>query len=123
MWKCTLRLSALPKRWISVTAPHCALARSHAGLIRQPARDHPLHDAQHRADGLGFAGEQEAQGIRERSAPIAAPGAGRTRLRRGVSPTLAMRRAPQLGQKPRFLQENATSRSAWHCSHTTRRNP
>jgi hypothetical protein len=35
----------------------------------------------------------------------------------------AMRRAPQLGQKPRFLQEYATSLSARQCSQTTRRKP
>lgn len=35
----------------------------------------------------------------------------------------SMRHAPQLGQKPRFLQENATSRSDRQCSHTTRRKP
>lgn len=35
----------------------------------------------------------------------------------------AMRRAPQLGQKPRRLQLNATRRSAWQCSHTTRTKP
>jgi len=34
-----------------------------ARLICQPSRDHAMHDAQHRADGVGLAGEQEAQGI------------------------------------------------------------
>ncbi len=31
-----------------------------ARLIRQPARDHARDDPQHRADGFGAAGEQEA---------------------------------------------------------------
>lgn len=35
----------------------------------------------------------------------------------------AIRRAPQLGQKPRRLQLNATSFSAWQASHLTRRKP
>jgi hypothetical protein len=35
----------------------------------------------------------------------------------------AMRRAPQEGQNPRFLQLNATSFSAWHRSQRTRRKP
>jgi len=35
----------------------------------------------------------------------------------------AIRRAPQLGQNPRRLHENATSFSAWHASHFTRRKP
>ena len=32
-----------------------------ARLIGQPAGDQPMHDAQHRADGVGLAGEQQAQ--------------------------------------------------------------
>lgn len=32
-----------------------------AGLVGQPARDHAMHDRQHRADRFGLAGEQEAQ--------------------------------------------------------------
>jgi len=32
-----------------------------ARLIRQPARDHAMHDAQHRADGFGLAGERSGQ--------------------------------------------------------------
>ena len=35
------------------------------GLIGQPAADHALHDRQHRANGIRFAGEQEPQGARE----------------------------------------------------------
>ena len=34
-----------------------------------------------------------------------------------------IRRAPQLGQNPRRLHENATSFSAWQASHLTRRKP
>ena len=49
-----------------------------ARLIRQPSCDHAMHDPQHRADGFGLAGEQEAQRDRENSAHIAAPAAGRT---------------------------------------------
>ena len=71
-------MSALPKRCISVTAPHCALTRS---------------------------------------TPVRAANTSSTRFRANS----AMRRARKLRQKPRFLQENARSRSAWHCSHTTRR--
>jgi hypothetical protein len=42
---------------------HAALRRipRHAGLIGKPAGDHALHDAEHRADGIRFAGEQEAK--------------------------------------------------------------
>ena len=36
-----------------------------ARLIRQSSRDHAMHDPQHRADGFGLAGEQEAQRIRK----------------------------------------------------------
>jgi hypothetical protein len=35
----------------------------------------------------------------------------------------AMRRAPQLGQKPRRLQLNATRCSVWQLSQRTRRKP
>jgi hypothetical protein len=35
----------------------------------------------------------------------------------------AMHRAPHEGQNPRFLQLNATSFSAWHCSQRTRMDP
>jgi hypothetical protein len=35
----------------------------------------------------------------------------------------AMRLAPHEGQNPRFLQLNATSFQAWHCSQRRRSNP
>lgn len=41
-----------------------------ARLIRQPAADDPLHDAQHRADHLRLAGEQQAQGKRNAQHPL-----------------------------------------------------
>jgi hypothetical protein len=34
MWKCTFRFKALPKRWMSVTAPHCAWRRVSPALRR-----------------------------------------------------------------------------------------
>lgn len=42
----------------------------HAGLIGKPTGDHTMHDAQHRADGIRFAGEQEAQRVRETQHPL-----------------------------------------------------
>ncbi|EKK97637.1 hypothetical protein VCHC61A2_3617 [Vibrio cholerae HC-61A2] len=41
-----------------------------AGLIGQPAGDHALHDAQHRANGFWLAGEQETQGVRKAQHPL-----------------------------------------------------
>ena len=41
-----------------------------ARLIRQPSCDHAMHDAQHRADGFGLAGEQEAQRHRDTQHPL-----------------------------------------------------
>jgi len=37
---------------------------------RQPSCDHALHDSQHRADGFGLAGEQEAQRHRDTQHPL-----------------------------------------------------
>jgi len=71
-----------------------------ARLIRQPARNHAMHDAQHRADGFGLAGEQEAQWIRKTQDPL--PHRPRAKhLFRKVTRTLghapcAVRRAPQI---------------------------
>lgn len=39
-------------------------------LIRKPARDHAMHDRQHRADGFRAAGEQEAQRVRNAQHPL-----------------------------------------------------
>ncbi|CRN69255.1 hypothetical protein PAERUG_P42_1_London_26_VIM_2_10_12_00013 [Pseudomonas aeruginosa] len=41
-----------------------------ADLIGQPAGDHALHDAQHRANGFWLAGEQETQGVRKAQHPL-----------------------------------------------------
>ena len=41
-----------------------------ACLIRQPSCDHTMHDPQHRADGFGLAGEQEAQRHRDTQHPL-----------------------------------------------------
>ena len=41
-----------------------------ARLIRQPARDHAMHDPQHRADHFRLAGEQEAQGVWKAQHPL-----------------------------------------------------
>jgi hypothetical protein len=41
-----------------------------ARLVRQPRADHALHDGQHRADAVRFAGEQEAQRIRKAQHPL-----------------------------------------------------
>jgi len=41
-----------------------------ARLIRQPFCDHAMHDPQHRADGFGLAGEQEAQRHRKTQHPL-----------------------------------------------------
>ena len=51
---------------------HAALRRipRHAGLIGKPTGDHTMHDAQHRADGLRLAGEQEAQRVGETQHPL-----------------------------------------------------
>ncbi len=51
---------------------HAALRRipRHAGLIGKPTGDHTMHDAQHRADRLRLAGEQEAQRVRKTQHPL-----------------------------------------------------
>lgn len=68
-WGCGFRLGvaeALDQR-------HRAALRGgaiNARLICQPSRDHAMHGAQHRADGVGLAGEQQAQGIGKTQNPL-----------------------------------------------------
>jgi len=117
-----------------------------ARLSRQPSCDHAMHDAQHRADGVGLAGEQEAQGIGNTQHPLPQRARAEHLFRQvkrtlGHAPRAAARAKPALlagkGQQP-LLRASCptpfgpaygcsnslqTNLSAWHCSHTTRKKP
>jgi hypothetical protein len=69
MWKSMLRFSAAE----ALDQRHRAALRCaplDARLSRQPSCDHAMHDPQHRADGFGLAGEQEAQRHRDTQHPL-----------------------------------------------------
>ncbi len=73
-------------------------------------------------------GTSVSKGIRKREYPLteghAGGGAGRLRVpTTSQAAVSAILRPPQDGQKPRHLQENATSRSYPHASQWTRKNP
>jgi len=73
-----------------------------ARLIRQPARDHAMHDAQHRADCFRAAGQQEAQWTRKTQHPL--PHRPRAEhLFRQVTRTLGHAPRAAAGAKPALL--------------------
>jgi hypothetical protein len=115
----------------------CRLA-SEPGLLDQMAGDDPIDDAEHLAHDCWTAGEQETQRIWKAQHPLAHRLLGKHLIdqqRRALGSgscfalppaslqSSAIRRAPQLGQKPRRLQLNATRCSAWQVSQRTRKKP
>ena len=58
MWKWILRFSALPKRWIRVTAPVRAVCLAMACFFDQVRRNHQVNDAQYMTHDPGPAGKQ-----------------------------------------------------------------
>ena len=117
-----LRVAGVPTRWISVTAPVWPVRRvSPARVSRWPEIVRYTTPS-----------TAEITAGRVTSRKRSAIGSEKTHWRSGRSGSIssassaavsAMRRAPQEGQKPRFLQLNATSFSAWHCSQRRRRKP
>jgi hypothetical protein len=95
-----------------------------ARLLRLPVADHAMHDGQHRTDGLWLAGEQPAQGegnaqhslphraraehVFHQTCPESVEGPVLSPVE-GCRALSAMRRAPQLGQKPVLSLSKALS--------------
>ena len=69
MWKWIFRFSALPKRWIKVTAPVCRFA-CQSCLADQTGRQGAMDDAEHLTHDRRAGGEQEALRIREAQHPL-----------------------------------------------------
>jgi hypothetical protein len=119
------------RRWTQVCA-------GQARFTDQMTGSRPVDDTEHLRDEPGPCRQQVAQRERQRQYPLT-NGLLRQDLvhepcrRLGNCSCIALpraslhsstiRRAPQLGQKPRRLHENATSFSAWQASHLTRRKP
>ena len=92
-----------------------------ARLIRQPTRDHAMHDASTGPMASDLPAKRKRKGKGKlNTQPYWARA---EHLLYQVPRRLGMRPAPQLGHKPRFLQEKATRLSPRHCSHTTRKQP
>jgi hypothetical protein len=85
--------------------------------------DRAQRDVERARDELGVAGEKEARPARQRPDPLAHRDARDHAIHemgRGVS---CIRRVVHEGQKPRPLQDNATSSSLPHAAQRTRANP
>jgi hypothetical protein len=78
------------------------------GLLELVARDHAVHHLQHGCHQLGLCGQQQAQGMGKDNTHWRTGTWGLT-LSTRCAAVCPMRLAPHEGQKPRRLQEKATS--------------
>ena len=63
-------LSALPKRWISVTAPVRAVLHVKPAFLDQVRGDDPIHNTEYLFHDRWLSGEQESQRIRKAQHPL-----------------------------------------------------
>jgi len=107
MWKCTLRFNAEPNLWTDVTAPllpngRPVALRYHRVMRRRATRRTPSTRSVRRASN-----QRRLKGTVSTHWRVATHGITRSTQCAEVS---AIRRPAQLGQNPRVLQENSTSR-------------
>lgn len=92
-------------------------------LPDQVRGNHTVDNTQHPAHDRRTAGQQEPQRIWKAQHPLSHRLFRQDLIDQQGRTLSAMRRAPQLGQKPRRLQLNATRCSVWQLSQRTRRKP
>ena len=104
------RLAADPKRWVSVTAPLSALSAFRPACLSRKQVSTRCTTGSTGVSSCGCAASSRRNGNRHRQHPLAHRHMGMTWWTRCAA-VCAMRRAPHEGQKPRRLQEKATSLS------------
>ena len=112
---CALR--AAPKHWISVTAPVRAVALVKPALRVRCVANGSVDDSQYFAHDGRLAGKQKAQRERYSEHPLTHGLMRKDLITPAGRRCPTIRRAPQLQQKPRFLQLNASNFSSWQVSH------